>query len=61
VLCNPLNPGGRVFERAELLALCDVVERHGARVFADEVHSPMIYGDPRHVPYSSVRPAPSGP
>ncbi len=54
VLCNPLNPGGRVFERAELEALSDVVHAHGARVFADEVHAPIVFGDARHVPYASV-------
>lgn len=59
VLCNPLNPGGRVFERAELVALSELVERHGARVFADEVHAPIIFRDARHVPYASVSPAAS--
>ena len=59
VLCNPLNPGGRVFELAELQALSEVVERHGARVFADEVHAPIIFGDARHVPYATVSPAAS--
>ncbi|MBX9471965.1 MalY/PatB family protein [Microcella sp.] len=54
VLCNPLNPGGRVFTRAELVSLSDVVEAHGARVFADEVHAPIVFGDARHVPYASV-------
>lgn len=54
VLCNPLNPGGRVFDRAELEALSAVVERHGARVFADEVHAPIVFGAARHVPYASV-------
>ena len=54
VLCNPHNPGGRVFERDELVALSDVVERHGARVFADEVHAPIVFGSARHVPYASV-------
>ena len=59
VLCNPLNPGGRVFERGELAALSEVVERHGARVFADEVHAPIVFGDARHVPYASVSPVAS--
>lgn len=58
-LCNPLNPGGRVFERNELVALSDIVERHGARVFADEVHAPITFGDARHVPYASVSAAAS--
>ncbi|MDO9590224.1 MAG: aminotransferase class I/II-fold pyridoxal phosphate-dependent enzyme, partial [Microcella sp.] len=59
VLCNPLNPGGRVFERAELVALSEVVEAHGARVFADEVHAPIVFGPARHVPYASVSDAAS--
>lgn len=60
VLCNPLNPGGRVFERAELEALAAVVERHGARVFADEVHAPIVFDGARHVPYASVSAAAAG-
>jgi cystathionine beta-lyase len=55
VLCNPHNPGGRVFEREELAAVAEVVARHdGARVFADEVHAPLLLGDAAHVPYASV-------
>lgn len=54
LLCNPLNPGGRVFERAELESLAAVVERHGVRVFSDEIHAPLVFGDHRHVPYASV-------
>lgn len=59
VLCNPLNPGGRVFERGELVALSEVVDRHGARVFADEVHAPIVFEGARHVPYASVSAAAS--
>lgn len=54
VLCNPHNPVGRVLERAELLAIAAVVERHGGRVFADEIHAPLIYPGGRHVPYASL-------
>lgn len=60
VLCNPLNPGGRVFDRAELEGLAEVVERHGATVFADEIHAPIVYGTARHVPYASVSEAAAG-
>jgi cystathionine beta-lyase len=54
LLCNPHNPSGRVFTRDELGALASVVERHGARVVADEVHAPLVYDGARHVPYASV-------
>lgn len=54
VVCNPHNPVGRVFDRAELSAVSAVVERHGGRVFADEVHAPLVYPGHEHVPYASV-------
>jgi cysteine-S-conjugate beta-lyase len=53
IFCNPYNPLGRVFTSEEIAQLADVVERHGGRVFADEVHSPLIYPGQRHVPYAS--------
>ena len=54
VLTNPHNPTGRVHTRAELLALAEVVERHGARVFADEIHAPLVHPGSVHVPYASL-------
>ena len=54
VLCNPHNPTGTVLPRAELLAIADLVDRHGARVFADEIHAPIRFGAAEHVPYASV-------
>ncbi len=60
VLCNPHNPVGRVLEPAELLAVAEVVERHGARVFADEIHAPLVFAGHRHVPYASLSPVTAG-
>jgi cysteine-S-conjugate beta-lyase len=60
VLCNPHNPVGRVLEPAELLGIAEVVERRGARVFADEVHGPLVYPGHRHVPYASLSPLTAG-
>jgi cystathionine beta-lyase len=54
LLCNPHNPTGRVFTRDELAALAAVVDRHGARVVADEVHAPLVYPGTEHVPYATV-------
>jgi cystathionine beta-lyase len=54
VLCNPFNPIGRVMTREELLQISEIVEKHGGRVFSDEVHAPIIYPGHRHVPYASV-------
>jgi cystathionine beta-lyase len=54
VLTNPHNPTGRVLSRAELLDVADVVGRHGGRVFADEIHAPLVLPGARHVPYAAV-------
>lgn len=56
VLVNPHNPTGRVLDRDELLGIAHVADAHGARVFADEIHAPLVYAGRRHVPYASVGP-----
>jgi cystathionine beta-lyase len=54
LLCNPHNPTGRVFTAAELTAFAGVVERHHARVIADEVHAPLAFPGASHVPYATI-------
>jgi cysteine-S-conjugate beta-lyase len=54
VLCNPHNPTGTVLRREELLALAEIVERHGGRVFADEIHAPLRFDSRAHIPYASL-------
>jgi cystathionine beta-lyase len=54
ILCNPCNPLGRVYGRDELAAVAAVVEANGGRVFADEIHAPLIYPGGTHVPYASL-------
>lgn len=60
ILCNPANPLGRVYGRDELAALAEVVERNRGRVFADEIHAAIVYGDGDggggHIPYASLNP-----
>jgi cystathionine beta-lyase len=60
VLCNPHNPIGRVLEPEELLAVAEVVDRHGGRVFSDEIHAPLVYPGRRHVPYASLNETTAG-
>jgi cystathionine beta-lyase len=40
-------------EPAELDAIAAVVDLHGGLVFADEIHSPLVYPGHRHVPYAT--------
>jgi cystathionine beta-lyase len=54
ILCNPCNPLGRVFTAAEIAQLTGVVDRHGGRVFADEIHAALVYPGLRHIPYATT-------
>ncbi|MGF2944803.1 MalY/PatB family protein [Mycobacterium sp. Lab-001] len=53
ILCNPNNPLGTAFTDDELRAVVDIAAAHGARVIADEIWGPLVYGR-RHVPAASV-------
>ena len=59
LLCNPYNPLGRVLDRAELTAFAEVVERHVARVIADEIHAPLVF-EGTHQPYAALSAATAG-
>jgi cysteine-S-conjugate beta-lyase len=53
ILCNPNNPLGTAFSEDELRAIVEIAARHDARVLADEIHGPLVYGQP-HVAAASV-------
>ena len=54
LLCNPHNPTGRVFTRAELLELAALVERYQVTVISDEVHAPLVLQGAVHVPWLAL-------
>lgn len=56
LFCNPHNPTGRVFSRAELEVLGEVVLERGLIVIADEIHADLVYAGNRHIPFASLSP-----
>jgi cystathionine beta-lyase len=52
LLTTPHNPTGRVFDDDELAAVTEVVARHDARVFSDEIHAPLTFAGRKHRPYA---------
>lgn len=56
LLCSPHNPVGRVWSRAELERLADIVLRHDLLVFADEIHGDLVFPEFRHTPFASLSP-----
>jgi len=56
-LCNPQNPGGTVFTRAELQRLAEFALRHDLWICSDEIHSEILLdADKPHVPIASLAP-----
>jgi len=56
-LCNPQNPGGTIFTRAELGRLAQFAQRHDLVVCSDEIHADLLLeADRPHVPIASLAP-----
>ncbi|ASA26210.1 MalY/PatB family protein [Paenibacillus donghaensis] len=54
LLCSPHNPGGRVWEREELLQLGELCLRYGVTVISDEIHCDLALPGHRHIPFASL-------
>jgi cystathionine beta-lyase len=54
LLCSPHNPGGRVWEREELLKLGDLCLQYGVTIISDEIHCDMILPGATHTPLASL-------
>lgn len=54
-LCNPHNPGGRVWRREELQCLVDFCHRHALVLISDEIHCDLLLNDGlMHIPTLSL-------
>ncbi|MEM7408400.1 MAG: aminotransferase class I/II-fold pyridoxal phosphate-dependent enzyme, partial [Pseudomonadota bacterium] len=56
MLCNPHNPGGRVFDRAELEQLGELALQHDLVVVSDEIHADLVFDGREHVPFATLAP-----
>ncbi|MEG0293100.1 MalY/PatB family protein [Enterococcus sp.] len=43
ILCNPHNPGGRVWTREELQRLGKLCQKHQVLVISDEIHQDLVF------------------
>lgn len=48
VLCNPSNPTGKVFTRAELETIAELAQAYDAFVITDEVYEHIVYEPHQH-------------
>ena len=54
VLCNPSNPTGRVFTRAELQFIAGLAQEYDAFVLTDEVYEHIVYAPHEHTYIASL-------
>ena len=54
LLCNPHNPVGRVFDKAQLESIARLAKKYDVVVIADEIHGPLVFPGAAHVPFVSV-------
>ncbi len=54
MLCNPHNPVGRLWSKAELTRLGEIIIEHGAVVISDEIHCELLFNGYQHTPFSSL-------
>lgn len=56
ILCNPHNPGGRVWSPDELKELAEICAENDILVVSDEIHADMALPGYRHTPFATVSP-----
>lgn len=54
LICNPHNPGGRVWTRNELTRVAELCHKYGVRVVSDEIHCELTLYDNEYVPFGSL-------
>ena len=54
VLCNPANPTGKVFTRAELQIIADLAQEFDTFVLTDEVYEHIVYQPHQHTYITSL-------
>lgn len=54
LLCNPHNPGGRVWTHDELRRVNDICAANGITVISDEIHCEIVFKPHRYTPYANV-------
>ena len=54
ILCNPSNPCGKVFTRAELGIIADLAQKYDTFVITDEVYEHIVYAPHAHTYFATL-------
>ena len=50
VLCNPHNPGGKLWKYKEILEIAKLCKKYDLILISDEIHSDLVYKDEEFIP-----------
>lgn len=56
LFCNPHNPIGRAYTRAELERVAEICLRHNLTICSDEIHCDLVYEAGAHISIASLSP-----
>ena len=54
IFCNPHNPVGRLWTKAELARVGDLCKKHGVTVISDEIHCDITVPGTSYVPFAAA-------
>lgn len=54
LICNPHNPGGRVWTAEELRRCGEIARKHGVTVVSDEIHCEIVMPGHRFTPFAAA-------
>jgi cystathionine beta-lyase len=54
LLCHPHNPGGRVWQKEELIKLGELCLQYNCLVVSDEIHGDLVFRPHQHIPFASI-------
>ena len=57
ILCNPHNPGGRVWEKEVLEKIGQLCQKHGVLLVSDEIHQDLVLFGYKHQSFNTINPA----
>ena len=60
LLCNPHNPSGAIYSRAELERMAALCLKNETVIVSDEIHSELLLAGSKHLPLASLSPEIAG-
>lgn len=56
ILCNPHNPGGRLWSKDELTHIAQLCKKHKVQVISDEIHCELTAPGTNYIPFATIEP-----